>query len=97
MSKRRLKRQMRIAAQGIAIGMAASFVIILGVIIIVRWIVERHISHRAPFGLAFFAAIFVLMVYRFVLAKHAPPKHRRRSVARSSVVELSEDKKAKSA
>lgn len=96
MSRRRRKKQIRIAAQGIVVGVAAALVIILGVLISVRWIVERHVSHRAPFGLAVCAAIFVFMVYRFALAEPKPRQHRR-SVVPSTVVELPKDEKAKSA
>ena len=96
MSRRRLKRQVRIAAQGIGIGVAASLVLILGAIVAVRFVVGGHIGHKAPFGLAFFAVIFVLMVYRFVLMERRP-RHHRRFVARSAVTELSKDEKAKSA
>ena len=96
MSRRRLKRQIGIAAQGIALGVAASFVIILGVVIIVRFVVGSPIGRKAPFGVALFATIFLLMMYRFVFAEREP-RQRRRSVARSTVMELSEDEKSKSA
>lgn len=57
-----LKKQLRYAAEGAAIGLIASVVLILGAIMIVRFSIGRHIGHLVPFGFVLFMTILVLMV-----------------------------------
>jgi hypothetical protein len=95
-SRRRLKKQLWYAAQGIVIGLIASLALILGTIVIVRWIVGKHISYELPFSCALFTMILVVMVYRLWHAKRKSGETRR-SVAPAAVTELSADDKTKSA
>jgi hypothetical protein len=97
LSKRRLKKQLRYAAEGTAIGVIASLVLILGTTVIVRFSIGRHIGHRVPFGFALFITIFVLMVYRLMHLKREPGRRTTRSVTYGAVTELSERDKTKSA
>jgi TRAP-type C4-dicarboxylate transport system permease small subunit len=96
LSKRRLKKQLRYAAAGTAIGLIASLVLILGTIMIVRFSIGKHIGHRVPFGFVLFILVLVFMVYRLM---HLEPEPRRstRSVTYGAVTELSERDKTKSA
>jgi uncharacterized membrane protein YobD (UPF0266 family) len=95
LSKRRMKKQLRIAAQGISTGLAASLVIFCGLIIVFRYSTHRHIGHGLSLGFFLFTAILVLLVYRFMIVT---PKSRRRPVTHA-ITELSkgEGKRTKSA
>ena len=95
-SRRRLKKQLWYAAQGIVIGLIASLALILGTIVIVRWIVGKPISYELPFSCALFTMILVVMVYRLWHAKRKSGETRR-SVSSAAVTELSADDKTKSA
>jgi uncharacterized membrane protein YgdD (TMEM256/DUF423 family) len=97
LSKRRLKKQLRYAAEGTSIGLIASLVLISGTIMIVRFSIGRHIGHRVPFGFVLFITIFVLMVYRRMHLKREPLRRSTRSVTYGAVTELSERDKTKSA
>jgi hypothetical protein len=90
-----MKKQLRIAAQGISIGLVASLMVFCGLLIMFRLIAHRGIGHRVPFGLALFTAILALLVYRFMIVT---PRSRRRPVAHA-ITELSKDEgnKTKSA
>jgi hypothetical protein len=99
-SKRRLKKQLRYAAQGIAAGVIASLVLISGTIIIVRLRTGNSIGHGVPLGFILSTAILVFVIYWI---SREPPyredKTRRspQSVTRSAVTELSKDDNSKSA
>jgi hypothetical protein len=95
-SKGRLKKQLRYAAEGAAIGLIASLVLISGAIMIVRLSFGMHIGHRVPFGFVIFTTIFVLMVYRLRYLEPEPSRSTR-SVTYGAVTELSECDKTKSA
>ena len=96
LSKRRLKKQLRYAAEGTAIGLIASLVLISGTMVIVRLSLGRHIGHRVPFGFVLFTTIFVLIVYRLMYVEREPSRSTR-SVTYGTVTELSEGDKTKSA
>jgi hypothetical protein len=96
LSRRRLKKQLRYAAQGIAIGLIASLALISGTIAIVRWIVGKHISYKLPLGCAFLTMILVVMISRLWHVKRKSGRSRR-SVTSAAVTELSAGDKTKSA
>jgi uncharacterized membrane protein YgdD (TMEM256/DUF423 family) len=96
LSKRRLKKQLRYAAEGTAIGLTASLVLISGTIMIVRLSIGRHIGHRVPFGFVLFTTIFVLIVYRLMHLEREPLRSTR-SVTYGVVTEISERDKTRSA
>jgi membrane-bound ClpP family serine protease len=92
LSRRLLKRQLRYAIHGIAIGLIASGGVISGVIVMVRLSSGRHIGHRVPLGFVLFTTILILIVYRimrypFYLQRKT--RQRTRSVTRGAVTELS--------
>lgn len=97
LSKRRLKKQLRYAAEGTAIGLTASLVLISGTIMIVRFSIGRHLGHRVPFGFVLLITIFILMVYRLMHFKREPRRRSTRSASYGAVTELSERDKTKSA
>ena len=97
LSKRRLKKQLRYAAEGTAIGLIASLVLISGTIMIVRFSIGRHIGHRVAFGFVLLITIFILMVYRLMHLKREPRRRSTRSASYGAVTELSEREKTKSA
>jgi amino acid permease len=88
LSKRRLKRQLRYAAQGVAIGLIASVALISGTIVIVRWIIGEQVSQKLTFGCAFFTLVLIVMIYRFWHVKRKSGESRR-SEADGAVTELS--------
>ena len=96
LSRRWIKKQLRYAAQGTSIGLAALLVIFLGLEIMSRLSADQHIGHRLLFAFVLFTVILVLLVYRFVLVT---PKSRRRTRNYGAVTELSKDEgdKTKSA
>jgi CHASE3 domain sensor protein len=96
LSKRHLKKQLRYAAEGTAIGLIASLVLILGTMMIVRFSIGKHIGHRVPFGFVLLITILVLMVYRLMYLEREP-RRSPRSVTYVAVTELSERDKTKSA
>lgn len=96
LSKRRLKKQLRYAVEGTAIGLIASVVLILGATIVVRFSIGRHIGQLVPFGFVLFITILVLMVYRPRYLEREP-RRSTRSVTSGAVTELSERDKTKSA
>jgi uncharacterized membrane protein YgdD (TMEM256/DUF423 family) len=85
LSRRRLKKHRRYAAQGISIGLAASLMIFCGLMIMFRLSAHRHIGHGVPFGFVLFTAILVWLVHRFLVVA---PKSRRRPVTHA-ITELS--------
>jgi hypothetical protein len=95
LSRKRLRKHRRYAAQGISIGLAASLMIFCGLMIVFRLSAHRHIGHRVPLGLVLSTAILALLVHRFMLVT---PKSRRRPVT-PAITELSKDEgnKTKSA
>jgi Na+/melibiose symporter-like transporter len=90
LTKRRRKHLER-AIHGIAAGLIASAVVILGAIMIVRLNSGRHIGHRVPFGFVLFTTIFILMVYWFERDLKRETGRSTRSVTRGAVTKLSED------
>lgn len=99
-SKRRLEKQLRYAAQGIAAGVIASLVLISGTIMIVRHSTGRPIGQMVPLGCGLFTAMLIFIIYRLM---REPPyredkaKRTPQSVARGTVTELSKDDTTKSA
>jgi hypothetical protein len=91
-----LKKQLRYAAQGIAIGLIASLALISGTIAIVQWIVGRPVSYMLLFGCAFFTMILIVMIYRLWHVKRKLGRTRG-SVTSTAVTELSTGDKTKSA
>lgn len=94
LSKRRLKKQLRYAAQGMATGLIASLALISGTIVISRLIVRGRIGYGIPFAFAFFTVVLIVMIYRLWNPRLETGRSRR-SV--TSVTELSADDKTKSA
>jgi hypothetical protein len=58
------RHQVRYAMHGIGIGLTASVVLILGIVMILRLIHGKQIGHRVSFSFVLFTTIFVLIVYR---------------------------------
>lgn len=96
LSKRRLKKQLRYATEGFAIGIVASLTIILGAIMLIRLNNEKHIGHRVPSIFGLFAMTFLVLIYRFWRLEREP-EGSKRLVTRAAVTELSEGDKTKSA
>ena len=95
-SRRRLKKQLRYAVQGISIGTAASLAIISGGIMLIRHINGTHLGHRVPFGFVLFVTALIVMVYWGSRAEREQ-RGRKRPPARAAINELSEGDKTKSA
>ncbi len=95
-SRRRLKKQLRYAVQGISLGTAASLAIISGGILLVRRINGRPLGHRVPFGFVLFVTVLIVIVY-LVSRAEREQRGRKRPPARAAITELSEGDKTKSA
>jgi hypothetical protein len=90
MLKRRLKRKLRIGAEGCAIGLVAALAIISGTAVIVRLIIGASIGHRVVFSCVFFTGLLIVMIYRFWHLQFAP--HRSSCLETyGTVTELSTD------
>lgn len=88
LSRRRLKKQLGYAAQGIGIGLIASSALISGTIVIVRWIIGKPVNQKLLFACALFTMILVVMIYRLWHVKRKLDRSRR-FPARGAVNELS--------
>jgi hypothetical protein len=58
------RHQVRYAMHGIGIGLIASVVLILGIVMILRLSLGTQIGHRVSFSFVLFTTIFVLIIYR---------------------------------
>jgi uncharacterized membrane protein len=96
LSKRRLKKLLRRACEGIAIGLVASIALISGTAVIVRLIIGAPIGHRMPLGCVFFIGVLIAMIYRLWHIRPEPSRSRRFETY-GTVTELSADDKTKSA
>ena len=87
------RHQVRYAMHGIGIGLIASVVLMLGIVMILRLSLGKHIGHRVPASFVLFTTIFVLIVYRlrrkyFYLERKTARSTR--SATQGAVTELSQ-------
>jgi hypothetical protein len=87
MPRKRSRKQLRYALQGIATGLIASLTLISGIVMLVRHSIGRHIGHRGPLAFALLTTILVLLVYRFWRAEGEPGRSTR-SATHGEVTEL---------
>jgi hypothetical protein len=87
------RHQVRYAMHGIGIGLTASVVLILGIVMILRLSLGKQIGHGVPFGLVLSTTIFVLIVYRLrrkYLYVERKTARSTRSATHGAVTELSQ-------
>lgn len=96
LSKRRLKKHLRYAAEGIATGAIASLALISATIVIVRLSIGMPIGHRVPFGCVLFSTILIALIYRLWHMRPGPER-KRPSTSYREMAELSPKDKTKSA
>jgi hypothetical protein len=95
LSKRRLRKQFLYAIQGIAIGLNAALVLVLGTVIVIRLISGGNIGRRLPVGFAFVTV--VLVVIEFWLNHIDRRPRSTRSAVYGALTELSEQDRTKTA
>jgi uncharacterized membrane protein len=93
LSRRKLRRQLLYAAQGISIGLAGTLVIFCGIKLISRLMSDQPIGHKWPIALVILLAVLVSLLYRFVVMTSTGAS---KSVARSAVSEFSKGERDKS-
>jgi hypothetical protein len=87
------RHQVRYAMHGIGIGLTASVVLILGIVMILRLSLGKEIGHRVSFSFVLFTTIFVLIVYRLRRKYFYVGRKRARSIrsaTHGAVTELSQ-------
>jgi hypothetical protein len=78
---------------GIGIGLIASVVLMLGIVMILRLSLGKHIGHRVPASFVLFTMIFFLIVYRLrrkYLYLERKTARSTRSATHGAVTELSQ-------
>jgi hypothetical protein len=95
MSNRRLKRKLRIVAEGCAIGLIAALAIISGTAVVVRLVIGSSVGHKALISCVFFTGLLIVMAYRFWHLELAPSRSTRVET-HGTLTDLSIDDKKKS-